>query len=994
MARSRFESIYSSEIFPDIYRMLVDEKRTPQTVYRWATAHYKAKGRTGRKLAGFNQETLEAFSEMLTAPTVEATRAYILSQRELEIHARLKDLEILDQIIEDSSNALVLDPNAQYNLDDLFRALDSKTRLVNSAGFQALMAELQKANGGRGVVDAVTFATDPYFCNVELFPWQRDALKKFFQPQYEFRNLVAIMGMGSGKGVLGSIIAWYCAYMLWTLDDPQKYWGFVAGQEIVASLNMATSEEQAKNMVFKHIKDRAEHGGDWFRTPGLIEKVLDMEIKLGKDLVIRCGHSKATQLVGGTVFCAVFDELCRYKNSEGSDNAEDVYSKINGSTKRFSMEARSVVISSPEWEGDLGMRLLAQAKSGEFPRMLGIQMPSWEASPLITYESLADEFRRNPRNAERDYGANPPMATEAYFRNRKLLEASPTERPNPVKPDGSFESWFAPCCDAPRYVHVDLAKSRDSCGLAVVHMPVQGCPHVQRKIPMEKAYDQNMDANGACMADTKVYVDLLMRFDARNGDIDFGRVRQVIFDLVALGFLIKLGGVTYDRWQSVDSIQQLIKAGIPAELLSVDRTTAAYDTVQELLNAVELDYYNLYWDAVPPAPGSVVEELKQLQIKNGIKIDHADFGCFTGDTRVALLDGTNPTFAELVERYGDGTPFYVYSVDGNNNLTVGEACKPRVTRQQAPIVDVELDQGIHIRCTPDHLFMRRNGNYCRADELEPMMSLMPLYRNYSENVTHEYGYEQVWTPANNRIKTHWLVADWVGIDREALVVHHKDGNKRNNSPDNLVGLTHQEHTKLHGHDLWSARRAGMRKGHAEYVANGGGAVSREVMRRSWAEGKFGVGSAHHMYRQDVTFEAILAAMPIGLKALGKKLGCGVNTIKERLQDEQFVNWQAFARWFTAGQPPRNHIVLSVAPCGTADVYDIEVAEYHNFALASGVFVHNSKDVSDSLAGAVHHCVAKERARGRNIDTLKTRNYEPHPIGGMDPRYQDFDIHVN
>ena len=37
-----------------------------------------------------------------------------------------------------------------------------------------------------------------------------------------------------------------------------------------------------------------------------------------------------------------------------------------------------------------------------------------------------------------------------------------------------------------------------------------------------------------------------------------------------------------------------------------------------------------------------------------------------------------------------------------------------------------------------------------------------------------------------------------------------------------------------------------------------------------------------------------------------------------------------------------------------DVYDIEVEDNHNFALASGVIIHNSKDMSDSLCGAMYH----------------------------------------
>lgn len=35
-----------------------------------------------------------------------------------------------------------------------------------------------------------------------------------------------------------------------------------------------------------------------------------------------------------------------------------------------------------------------------------------------------------------------------------------------------------------------------------------------------------------------------------------------------------------------------------------------------------------------------------------------------------------------------------------------------------------------------------------------------------------------------------------------------------------------------------------------------------------------------------------------------------------------------------------------------EVYDMEIEDNHNFALSTGVFVHNSKDGADSLAGAV------------------------------------------
>ena len=50
-----------------------------------------------------------------------------------------------------------------------------------------------------------------------------------------------------------------------------------------------------------------------------------------------------------------------------------------------------------------------------------------------------------------------------------------------------------------------------------------------------------------------------------------------------------------------------------------------------------------------------------------------------------------------------------------------------------------------------------------------------------------------------RIRTHRAVAmATLGIVLSAdMVVHHKDGNKLNNDPSNLVVMSHSEHSRLH-----------------------------------------------------------------------------------------------------------------------------------------------------------------------------------------------------
>jgi len=107
-------------------------------------------------------------------------------------------------------------------------------------------------------------------------------------------------------------------------------------------------------------------------------------------------------------------------------------------------------------------------------------------------------------------------------------------------------------------------------------------------------------------------------------------------------------------------------------------------------------------------------------------LGQGNFGCFTGDTKVSLLDGTEKSFAELAQVPADEV-FYVYSVDADGRVVVGEGRNARITRHQAELVEVTLDSGARIRCTPDHRFMLRDGSYKEARALTADDSLMPGY---------------------------------------------------------------------------------------------------------------------------------------------------------------------------------------------------------------------------------------------------------------------------
>ena len=110
--------------------------------------------------------------------------------------------------------------------------------------------------------------------------------------------------------------------------------------------------------------------------------------------------------------------------------------------------------------------------------------------------------------------------------------------------------------------------------------------------------------------------------------------------------------------------------------------------------------------------------------------------CFTKDTKVSLLNGKELSFEELAKEYSDKS-FWVYSCTSEGEIVPGLAHSPRKTGEKQPILKITLDNGEIIKCTPNHKFMLRNGEYCEAKDLDVNQSLMPLYRKLN-NKGYEY----------------------------------------------------------------------------------------------------------------------------------------------------------------------------------------------------------------------------------------------------------------
>ena len=106
-----------------------------------------------------------------------------------------------------------------------------------------------------------------------------------------------------------------------------------------------------------------------------------------------------------------------------------------------------------------------------------------------------------------------------------------------------------------------------------------------------------------------------------------------------------------------------------------------------------------------------------------------DIGCFTGDTLVPTLDGKSYSLKELAD---NDKEIVIYACTESGKVVAAKASAKK-TRTNAKLIKVVLDNGAEIRCTPDHKFMLRDGNFTEAKNLKAGESLMPLYREIKEN---------------------------------------------------------------------------------------------------------------------------------------------------------------------------------------------------------------------------------------------------------------------
>lgn len=400
---------------------------------------------------------------------------------------------------------------------------------------------------------------------------------------------------------------------------------------------------------------------------------------------------------------------------------------------------------------------------------------------------------------------------------------------------------------------------------------------------------------------------------------------------------------------------------------------------------------------------------------------YADFSemeyCVSGDTKIAIPNGYM-TIRDLAEKYGLDKEFVVYAYDHNQGKVVPALGKQARKTRTDHAWKVTFDTGKEIIGSSNHRLMKRDGTFCKIEDLGVGDSMMPFLRKdfYNNGKDEGNGYRWVWTVKEGYVTEHKLIAEWAAGRSLNLgeCVHHINYIKWDNRPENLRIMTTGDHTTLHNnqdkrspknkewiekfkkqHSVWMkennpAKRKDITFGRIIEICEDIGYnlyrlcesldTDPNVIKRRLKENGYkdfiifakaycpgwisdswdNEGKNNPRFNHNLTFQKICDAYTPGksLKKLSLELGVSVTPIMNRILEKGYSTYSDFKQEY------RNHKIVSIEYYGEIDLYDLTVDGYKNFATDS-IISHNTPEIASAVDIYADETVAKDE-KGRSL----------------------------
>lgn len=455
----------------------------------------------------------------------------------------------------------------------------------------------------------------------------------FFQG---YNTLHLVVGQRAGKSIAAGLIGTYIEHRILTLALSTKDgFGAYLGLHIKDPFEMtflASTDTQSQDTIWaKYTAIRAE--SPWFQryVPWVKEQEEKQIVPDGMKrwfykesdkrivnmhpsvrLICNSLNSNAPGLRGRTRPAAFADEISHMEQTDSKRSATEIYRSLERSLRTVRTRTKlygglpwlgsMFSVTSPVSRNDKGMQLLRDAK--KVKTMYARQLATWDFNPLEPRAGLDDEFAKDPIGAKRDYGAIPPGAEyplihdEVRFRQEAIrpdLQArAEFEIYNRLSPTGQpyvavkvKHADFTPGDRAPRFVVWDAGKNFDAFSGACAHAEFLPFPDADPTPTWTRT-------PGGARGRMVTVFDWVVRVLPMAGtEVYFESVHEV---MARLNRIVVMARCEFDRWQSVQLIQQVRELGIFAE----QKPTTDKDYVQ-----FKIDCYEGLCQLLPPTPGDI-----------------------------------------------------------------------------------------------------------------------------------------------------------------------------------------------------------------------------------------------------------------------------------------------------------------------------------------------------------------------------------------------------
>jgi len=326
----------------------------------------------------------------------------------------------------------------------------------------------------------------------------------------------------------------------------------------------------------------------------------------------------------------------------------------------------------------------------------------------------------------------------------------------------------------------------------------------------------------------------------------------------------------------------------------VKRKIRSYDTTIALPDTTKSSGTLLFQKSVSPTYANITANAYNLSERMARYQDFVEMEyCLHGDTQIAVPGGYKKIKDLAEECQSDpNKTFLVYAYDHNLGRIIPSWGKQARQTRVDHAYTVTFDNGQQIIGTPNHRLMKRDGTFCKIEDLKSGDAMMPFYRRdlFSGCKEEGDGYRWIYTmdrssKMNGWVAEHQVIGELIkGTPlSENEVVHHRNFVKHDNRPENLQVMSNEAYQRLHAE-----------------ILNG---IKWSDKNSEWIE-QFEINQSKFMSennpteRKDITFGRILEIaerVNFNSRKICEVLDTEPNVIKLTLRKHGYQNFKTFAQ---------------------------------------------------------------------------------------------------